>query len=165
MDQHSAPSDVYSSQLLAASAPPPLPSAGSPSATGHLDKSKYSAMSLFNNNVMAYGHGVARKYGDYSPATSSAYSVYAPSPYGDPLSAAFSSPSASSSDMWVHAAAAAAVGAPDPAALAMPSYYAHHPAFLQHHHAPRDFRDVAGQQVIQSRFSINIIIFCEYVPL
>lgn len=174
-----SPLDLYSShhQLLAPSgptqAPPPLAHS-----QGIIEKaSKYSAMSLFNNNVyshtspssqnMAAAAAVSsRKHYDYysypppppGPATHSHYDPLGVGGQGVP-------PVVSSAGSSVSGAGGVSSEAPgmthwaDPSPLAthpaMSSYYSHHPALLSHHHhhssSSRDFRDVAGVMQVSSK--------------
>ena len=115
------------------------------------DTKKYSAMSLFNNNVMGYG-SMARKYGEYAayyPHYDSFGSPNSPSPGSTGVGG-----SSSGSNSTHHLSQSPEVGAWPSHELShvqhsMSNYYPHHPAFLPTHHGPtaRDFREAAAAQV------------------
>ena len=121
------------------------------------ESKKYSAMSLFNNNVMGYG-SMARKYGEYAayyPHYDS-FGSNSPSPgstgVGGGGSANSSTHVSQSEGAWpsqdLHHVQ-----------HSMSSYYPHHPAFLPTHHGPtaRDFREAAAAQVNFQFFFISIL--------
>jgi len=156
--------DLYSNQLLpmphphGSVAPPshhsPLPPLSSaltvPNSSSSQDTKKYSAMSLFNNNVMGYG-SMARKYGEYAayyPHYDSFGSPNSPSPGSTGVGG-----SSSGSNSTHHLSQSPEVGAWPSHELShvqhsMSNYYPHHPAFLPTHHGPtaRDFREAAAAQ-------------------
>jgi hypothetical protein len=110
-----------------------------------LESKKYSAMSLFNNNVMGYG-SMARKYGEYA-AYYPHYDTFggsAPPPPPTSLSG-----TGSGSTHLVQSEAPWPTQDLHHMQHSMSSYYPHHPAFLPSHHAPtaRDFREAAAAQV------------------